>query len=169
MTVDEPVELVPHNPQWLLLFDKERARLLGHTSLSTDHIEHIGSTAVPGLIAKPVIDIMVGVEVLSPDCELREQICGLGYEFMGHAGVAGRYYFRRRDAYHFNLHLVELSGSHWVNNIALRDYLCGDAVARRDYAEVKVRAVESGCVGLLDYSAAKSDFLQRVVGTLSGK
>ena len=169
MTIDEPVKLVPHDPRWFLLFDKERARLLGHTSLSPDHIEHIGSTAVPGLIAKPVIDIMVGVEVPSPDSELREQICSLGYEFMGHAGVAGRYYFRHRDADHFNLHLVELGGSHWVNNIAVWDYLCGDAVARRDYAEVKMRAVESGCVGLLEYSAAKSAFLQGVIGGLSGK
>ncbi len=73
----------------------------------------------PGLIAKPIIDLMLGVDRFPPSAELQTAIERLGYEPLGEAGVPGRLYFRRRGAQHDNLHVVLKGGAHWTNNLAL--------------------------------------------------
>lgn len=90
----------------------------------------LGSTAVPGLLAKPVIDIIHGSEGWPPDNVLIEAINRAGYEFLGEAGLPERLYFRLRGTTRFNLHVVRLDGHRWCANLALRDSLRGNEVAR---------------------------------------
>jgi len=93
--IDEPVELSIGRTDWAQLFTEECHKL--HQVLPEEAaIEHIGSTAVPGMVAKPVIDIMVGVPCPFPGGTDFPPFSSLGYEPLGEAGVPGRLYFRKR-------------------------------------------------------------------------
>ena len=153
--LDEEVSLAPYDPQWPEDFVRERARISATFALPDDAIEHIGSTAVPGLIAKPVVDMMLGVSGLPPSHDLVSRLEILGYENLGEAGVPGRVYLRLREARSFNLQVVERGGAHWTANLALRDLLRRDPAARERYAEAKRAALASGRTRLVGYSAAK--------------
>lgn len=161
VVIDEPVHLEPYQPAWALAYEAERALLA--SVLDAPALEHIGSTAVPGLVAKPVIDIMLGVAVLPPGAGLVAAIAGCGYEALGEQGVAGRFYFRKRSAVQANLHVVELGATHWRSNLALRDYLRCSPEARQRYAAAKEQAVRSGANTLLAYSVAKSGAVESLL------
>src|SRR5690242_11200662 len=104
--VDEPIHLSGYDPQWPILFRDEKGRL--SCSLPGDlAIEHIGSTSVPGMMAKPIIDIMVGTEAHHKIEEVRSVLGDLGYEDMGEAGIPGRIYLRKRSGPAFNIAIVE--------------------------------------------------------------
>jgi len=119
-------------------------------------MEHIGSTSVPGLMAKPIIDIMVGTEAHHNIEEVRSMLVYLGYEDMGEAGIPGRIYLRKRSAPGFNIALVERYGPLWVSNLLFRDYLRKNPEARDEYTRIKLQAVESGISSLLRYSDFKN-------------
>jgi GrpB-like predicted nucleotidyltransferase (UPF0157 family) len=163
--VDEDVALVAHDPQWPADFERERARIIAVFELPAQTIEHIGSTAVPGLIAKPVIDMMLGVPQMPPAPNLVSRLEILGYENLGEAGVPGRTYLRLRGDRNFNLHIVERGGAHWVNNLALRDLLLRDPAARERYAAAKRAALDAGATRLLAYSAAKNSAVAELLAS----
>lgn len=160
--LDEPIHLSEYDPQWPFLFAAEVQRIsVGLPAGVT--IEHIGSTAVPGLLAKPIIDIMLGTEPHQKIEAVRAALVDLGYEDMGEAGVPGRVYFRRRSRAAFNIALVRYGGPLWVANIAFRDHLRTSSDARREYAETKRRAFDSGILSLLAYSDYKSAVWSRLI------
>jgi len=155
--IDEPVLLVPYDDAWPDRYDKERTRIANAFGVlpRSGLMQHIGSTAVRGLVAKPVIDIMLGVGSWPPRPEFLARICNLGYEDLGEAGVPGRIYLRRRDLHSFNAHIVQRSGEHWTNNLAIRDLLRRDPASRARYAAAKRAALDVGKGRLLAYSEAK--------------
>ena len=163
--LDEAVELVSYDESWPELYDQERFRIaLAFGVLpKSGLIQHIGSTAVPGLVAKPVIDLMIGSGKWPPPDALVRGVCGLGYENLGDAGVPKRIYLRLRGARNYNVHVVRRGGTHWTNNIALRDYLRGNASAREAYAAAKVAALNIGRGRLLGYSEAKSFVMAELI------
>jgi GrpB-like predicted nucleotidyltransferase (UPF0157 family) len=153
--LDEPVTVVDHRAEWRSEAGAEAARIARALGLAASDVEHIGSTAVAGLAAKPTIDLMVGaVDYLAP--ALQSALVALGYESLGEADVPGRSYFRLRGSLSFNVHLVLKGGRHWQNNLALRQYLRGSPAARRRYTEAKQVALSSGSKTLVAYSAAKA-------------
>lgn len=168
-SIDEPVHVVDYDTAWPEVFLAERARISTALAIRFEQIEHIGSTAVPGLAGKPIVDIMLGLSAWPPSEFVAEAIRGLSYEPLGEAGVPERLYFRLRGSTSFNLHVVDLGGNHWVANLALRDYLRLNRTARERYAEAKRLAVASGAVTLLAYSRAKEDamtaLLQKALAT----
>ena len=157
--INEPVHLTDYDERWPALFAAERSRLGQALNLHAEQIEHIGSTAVRGLSAKPIIDVMLGVDTFPPDDDCIRRIVSLGYESLGEAGVSGRLYFRRRGADAFNLHAVAIDGQHWMSNLALRGYLRINESARQRYATAKRAAIESGATDLIAYSRAKADVI----------
>jgi GrpB-like predicted nucleotidyltransferase (UPF0157 family) len=160
--LDEAIHLSEYDSQWPILFGAEVRRI--SFGLPADvTIEHIGSTAVPGLVAKPIIDIMVGTEPHHEVEALRAALVDLGYEDMGEAGVPGRIYFRRRIGGAFNIALLPRGGPLWVANLAFRDHLRTSADARREYAETKRQAFDGGIRSLLAYSDYKSALVSTLV------
>jgi GrpB-like predicted nucleotidyltransferase (UPF0157 family) len=159
--LDEPVRLSAYNPEWPALFAAEADRIRSALRPRAA-VEHIGSTSVTGLLAKPIIDIMLGVNPQDVD-EVRQDLSSLGYEDMGEAGVPGRLYFRRRAEHDFNVHLVQRGGPIWETNMAFRQYLRHDAGAARAYAELKRSAVASGATMLLAYSEYKRPSMSQLV------
>ena len=160
--LDEAIHLSEYDPQWPILFSAEVQRV--SSGLPADvTTEHIGSTAVPGLVAKPIIDIMVGTGPQHQLEAVRQALVELGYEDMGEAGVPGRIYFRRRIGAAFNIALVPRGRSLWTANLAFRDHLRMSADARREYSEIKRQAFNNGIRSLLAYSDYKSAVLSRLI------
>ena len=157
--LDEPVHLTPYSPLWADLFEAEQLALAPMLPREAA-IEHIGSTAVPGLIGKPIVDVMVGLKGVPPPDSVCDALRALGYETLGEAGIFGRWYFRRRQPSSLNLHVVEVGGTLWRRNMLLRDYLRASPDARHLYARTKQAALNGGHTNLLDYSRAKSPVIE---------
>lgn len=149
---DEPVTVEPHDPRWAALALDEIARLRG--GLGPDaRVEHVGSTAVPGLLAKPVIDLLVGVADLSQPLRLSD------YEAFGEAGVPGRLYFRKRGPVCFNAQAVLHKGPLWSDALLLRDFLRAHPEEAERYAQGKREALAAGRT-LLAYSKHKAPLIE---------
>lgn len=163
MSIDEPVHLVAYSARWPQVFAAERGRLCRALGVAESAFEHIGSTAVPRLTAKPIVDFMLGVEKCPPPTVLRSRIVQLGYEDLGEAGVPGRTYFRIRRPQAFNLHVVRRGGAHWKSNLALRDYLRSHLDAAAKYGDAKREALVTGKGRLQAYSRAKAFVLDELL------
>ncbi len=100
--VDEAVSIQAYDPEWVARYESERTRMLKLLSPTVASIEHFGSTAVPGMLGKPIVDLLVGVTRYTTEPAVAESLEGLGYENFGEAFFAGRYYLRRRGAFDFN-------------------------------------------------------------------
>ncbi len=158
MSQDEPVEITDYNPQYEGRYRAERDRLRLGLATATLKFEHIGSTAVPGLAGRPIVDLMLGAPAFSWAAldELRTRIVALGYEDLGDGGVPGRVSFRRRTKLRaFDLVLVEEGGARWRQNLAVRDYLRAHPEEATRYGEAKRAAVAGGATTLLAYARAK--------------
>ena len=162
--LDERITICAADPAWPSWFQLEAARLRSAVpgDLVPD-IQHIGSTAVPGLDAKPIVDLMVGIGELGRIADLVERLERLGYESLGEAGVAGRWALRKRDvAQSSNIAIVAHDGEWWMLNLAVRDFLRANADAARNYASAKWHAVSNGADMLLAYSDAKRVVIERI-------
>jgi GrpB-like predicted nucleotidyltransferase (UPF0157 family) len=128
MVSADPVAVVPYDDAWPSLYEEERARIERAIGPWAEGIEHVGSTAVPGLAAKPVIDIMVGVKSLDDSSILVERLVGIGYEYVPEFErvLPFRRYFRkmREGRRTHQIHLVERSNTEWWDrHLLFRDYL----------------------------------------------
>ena len=149
--LDEPVELASYDARWPGRAEREIERL--RPALPGDAaVVHIGSTAAPGCEAKPIVDLLVGSApgLLAAVARAVEQA---GYESLGEA-EPGRYYLRRRSP-SFNVHVVELDGRLWHDDLLLLELLRSDPEARARYGAAKRRALWLE-PNLLGYSREKS-------------
>ncbi len=156
MTLDEPVQLSAPDQAWPQYFDEESIKLVHALIVPSSRVEHIGSTAVPSLLANPIIDIMVGVETYPPTPAFLEPLAILGYEPLGEAGVPARLCFRKRRPQAFNLHIVQFGSDHWRNNLMLRNYLRANEEEVARYGTLKHRIVATGASRSVEYVAKRS-------------
>jgi GrpB-like predicted nucleotidyltransferase (UPF0157 family) len=163
MNLDENIFITEYNPLWSLLFNKEAAHIKTALDFYNVHIEHIGSTSVTGLYAKPIVDMQIGIDCWDYLDKIRDIIILSGYEYFGEAGVVGRHYFRKRGADAFNVHVVLWNDVIWVNNILIRDYLKNNKDVAHQYGLLKKGAMEKGINTLLAYSDHKAYFIQRLL------
>lgn len=134
-------ELLPPDPNWPLQFQEEVARLRIHPLLEATPMEHVGSTAVADMPAKPVIDILVGVaDPTDTDLRLAFQTLGYAFEPGVSDAVSGRLLlFRHRvdGTRAFHLNIVPYQGLEWNNKLAFRNRLAADDDLRMAYAQLK--------------------------------
>jgi GrpB-like predicted nucleotidyltransferase (UPF0157 family) len=157
--IDEPVHVEEYDPRWLAWYDADAAEITRALGPRLRRVEHFGSTAVPGLAAKPIVDILVAPVEWPLSTSDRASPEAVGYEYLGEAGVPGREYFRRRNPrgpHDTNLALVQFEGPLWKDNLLLRDYLRCHPAAALAYARRKKLASASGATRLLAYSAQKA-------------
>jgi len=121
-TSPEPVE---YDPRWNAQYLGERDRLRTATGIATLKFAHVGPTAVPGMRARPVVEILVGAppETWAALPDLRAKLVSLGYEDLGDRGTPGRVQLRRRTLRAFDLMLVEYEGPLWREQLHQRDTL----------------------------------------------
>lgn len=158
-TIEEPIIVVPPDPTWPMQYAVEKRFLQDLFGLRLRGIEHIGSTSVPGLDAKPIVDIMIGVPELEITAHELEQLLLHGYEYFGQAGVPNRLYARKRGLQKFNLQIVCYRGLIWFNNLAIRDYLCSHPTEAAIYAGFKYTIINDGISSLLSYTERKCPFM----------
>ncbi|PSB40393.1 GrpB family protein [Cyanosarcina cf. burmensis CCALA 770] len=163
MEIDELITVVPYQPHWPDLFHQEQQRLQQTLTKHIFDIQHIGSTAVPGLAAKPIIDILIGLQTLSNVSFPIIALQTLSYEYLGEAGIPGRLYFRRRQERAFNIHLVQWGSELWTNNLLLRDFLCTHPEVASRYGQHKQELIKSGVRTLLAYSEKKDSLVAELL------
>lgn len=163
MEIDESITVVPYQPHWPELFHQEQQRLQHSLTGHILDIQHIGSTAVPGLAAKPVVDILLGLQTLKNATETTTILQTLGYEYLGEAGISGRLYFRCRHPQAFNVHLVQLGSELWTNNLLLRDFLRTHPEVANQYGQHKQELIQSGIETLLAYSDKKGTLVAELL------
>jgi GrpB-like predicted nucleotidyltransferase (UPF0157 family) len=134
---DDEVLLLPHQESWSTEFEKEKARLIADLEGRVVTIEHVGSTAIPGLTAKPIIDLLAGLTDLSEVDECVEPLRILGYRYLGEYGLPGRHFFRRGKPTRFHLHVVEIGSELWNRDLLFRDYLRASTDALERYRSGK--------------------------------
>ena len=162
--------LVDYDPRWEFAFNAERDRIAEAVGLVARGIEHYGSTAVRGMRAKPILDILLGVTPLDEWEKCKAPLEGLGYDYAANAGVPGHHIFGRgRDSLERThlVHVVEFLGELWCSNLALRDALRRDPDLRGTYVREKERAVAASPEGRARYNELKGAFLTKVKANLN--
>ena len=159
------VRICPYQAEWPRLFEEEARRLRAPAECCGYRMEHIGSTAVPGLVAKPIIDIMMAVPDLPPSPDLTAALERSGYTHRGDGGVPGRAYFVKAvpecRTHHLNL-CVEGS-RFWMATIVFRDHLRASATDLQRYAQLKTRLAEAYAGDRPGYTQAKSSFIAEIL------
>jgi GrpB-like predicted nucleotidyltransferase (UPF0157 family) len=159
------VQIVPYTPLWATIFQEESSRLaqaLG--SLAVD-IQHIGSTSVPGLAAKPILDMGVAVATEADVAACVPLLESLGYTYRGNRGASEGYFFDQgseQQLTHY-LHMLLISNPSWQNYLRFRDYLIAHPAARDQYMQLKQELALQYPTDRAAYTAAKAQFIQQVL------
>jgi GrpB-like predicted nucleotidyltransferase (UPF0157 family) len=157
------IEVVNYDPSWPAHFEAERnvvGRALGDVATG---IHHIGSTAVPGLAAKPIIDILLEVRDLAALDALNSEMEGIGYKPMGEFGIPGRrYYPKGGDNRSHQIHAFLRDDPNVGRHIAFRDYLRRHPEVAQEYAELKRRVARTCDNDIGRYCDGKDAYVKRV-------
>jgi GrpB-like predicted nucleotidyltransferase (UPF0157 family) len=139
----QSIVVVDYNPGWPLLFEEEKARILAVAGNYIEDIQHIGSTSVPGLGAKPTIDILIVLRDLALVEPCLQPLQGLNYEYRGESGIPERHFFRKPQGSNswlertHNVHMVVKGGEEWRRMLSFRDYLRTNPEAVQRYYLLK--------------------------------
>ena len=172
--VHEEIEIIAYDSSWPESFRREAKRLKRYLPTGTvRHIEHFGSTAVPGLAAKPIIDMLVEVSKLRV---AREQIAPIlkkqGYDYVWRPSLGDDVppwyaFFIKRNANGVRTHHIHMMtrhrnfARHW-ERLAFRDYLIAHPKVSRQYAGLKIELAKQYPTDRIAYTKAKRDFIERI-------
>ena len=158
------ITVLNYDPEWPLKYERERkaiAEILDGNGIS---IYHIGSTSVPGLAAKPIIDMMAVVRSLEKVDDARGKFSELGYEYLGEFGIAGRRYFRKGgDERTHQIHIFQADD--WNNigrHLAFRDYMRTHEKERAEYAKIKTALAQRFPYDIDGYCDGKDAFVREM-------
>lgn len=159
-----PVVVQDYDPEWPRLFEEEKATILGTIGHVVAAIEHVGSTAAPGLAAKPIIDILVGVRRLDDAQQCIAPLQRIGYEYVPEYEVSlpERRYFRKGSPRTHHLHMVEVGSDFWERHLLFRNYLRTHPEAARAYEELKRDLAVRHGADREAYTEGKTPFIRAV-------
>lgn len=165
-----PVIIAKYNPKWPELFTLERERIFEKLGKLAIQVEHIGSTAVLGLGAKPIIDIMVGIENLN-DAEKCISLLEEIYYFFDRNRIEDFPEQRSLDKLSNDtkilLYIVKVNTDYWKRNILFRDYLRIHPEIAKEYNELKMELVKKYKNNQIAYTEGKASFIKKVKGKAS--
>ena len=160
------VVVVEYDPSWGARYERERASIveaLGDVMDGVAAIEHVGSTAVPGLAAKPIIDIIVGVRELAAGERCVQPLEGIGYMGSRSRSPETRMSFYRGHPDTHHLHIVEHGGEEWQRLIVFRDFLRERPAVAREYDALKKELALQHRTDPPAYAEAKAPFVESVL------
>ena len=173
MKSEDPVELEPYDPHWPAAFKAEAEILIAALHEPSFTVEHVGSTAVPGLGAKPVVDIMLGAPSMASIDSRRVTIESLGYEYRPdlEATIPDRRFFVKRAGGRraFHLHAVQAGSAFWLEHLVFRDRLRRDPRLAAAYHGVKARLAHRFRHDREAYTAGKLAYIVEVLGSIGGR
>ncbi len=165
------VRLVPYDPAWADLFLAEsasiEAMLRKHNVIAV--LEHIGSTSVPGLAAKPILDTLVGVEHANDFIPATTALVEAGYNYRGEQGIPGRHFFRRGEPRQYHVHLVVRESDLWRDYLAFRDFLRTHPDRVTEYAALKHALAKRYPRDREAYIEGKTEFVRRILAHVRSK
>jgi len=165
--LNRPILVVDYDLAWPVMFEQEKAGLLAVLGTRAAQIEHFGSTAIPGLAAKPVIDIAVGLRSLVEAAGCIPVLESIGYIYQPEVETAlpGRRFLWKGDAlvHTFHLHVCELGSPEWVNPLRFRDYLRVHPDEVQRYADLKRRLAAQHGSDIGPYIDGKAAFVQEIL------
>lgn len=167
--VELVIQVLPFQENWLAKYAAEREQLCELLKDVMQAIEHIGSTSVRGLDAKPIIDIAVRLVSVALVPELVDRLAQRDYAYLGEFGLAGRHFFIKGEPRAFHLHLVDDSTGHWRRWIDFRDALRGDPELRKRYQRLKHELARKYKFQRALYSEGKSAFIDATVQNFRGR
>lgn len=157
------VELVGPTSAWVPLFEAEAERIAAALAPFEARVEHCGSTSIPGIPAKPILDILVGLPAPLDVPALAAALAAIGYEHATWAGVPGHEVFGKGRPRTHLVHAVPLGGEAWARMLAFRDALRGDPALAAEYAALKQDLARRFADDRSTYTDGKSDFVARVL------
>lgn len=165
-----PVVIVDYDPQWPILYEEEKRLILeavGHKVLA---VEHIGSTAVRGLGAKPIIDMMTGVHKPSDADECLPLLQDIGYTSVTPQPEDPDHYYCLGKGPHsvvYHLHLMKFGSYSWEKHLLFRDHLRTHPDVAQQYCEIKKKLAAKHGSDRAAYTEAKTSFIEHVIAQAS--
>jgi GrpB-like predicted nucleotidyltransferase (UPF0157 family) len=161
------VVLVPYDVAWPARFESARAAILQACPVLVPRVEHIGSTSIPGLDAKDIIDVMPGLERFEDGEPCIGSLTAIGYEYRGEFGIPGRHYWVKDDPETGvrlqNVHMYAIGHDEWTAHLSFRDYLRAHNDWRDRYASLKRDLAAQFPDDIEAYADAKTEFVKEVV------
>ena len=162
----QKIKIVDYDATWPLLFESAKAEILEAVGPHVECVEHVGSTSIEGLPAKPIVDIQVGVRDWDDAKVTIAPLVGCGWIYRGERGIPRRHFFgKRNDANQrtHHLHMLEVTGPRWDEMLDFRDYLRSHPDAAAEYAELKRSLARRAFANRGDYTDAKTPFIRRIL------
>ena len=174
------VEVVPYDPQWKTAFEAESQQIVKALAKNLVVIHHIGSTAIPHIYAKPVIDFLIEVKDIDLVSEQTPAMVALGYEAMGEYGLIGRRYFRKDASAEFSsaacavrkenppgirthhVHIYEIYSPEIERHLAFRDYMIAHPEEAEQYSQLKQELAQKYPEDIEGYMDGKDEFVKRI-------
>jgi GrpB-like predicted nucleotidyltransferase (UPF0157 family) len=157
------VEVTTYNPQWVAMFEEEANKLREIFGSEIIEIHHIGSTSVPGLKAKPIIDIMPVVRDINRIDEFNAAMIAIGYEPKGENGISGRRYFQKGgDNRTHHVHIYESGNPEIERHLAFRDYLREHQEVAKTYGDLKEKLAKQFPYDIESYIKGKEQLVLEI-------
>ena len=157
------VRLVPYTAEWARLFEEEKALLRVAIGQHVLDIRHVGSTSIPGMVAKPIIDIGIAVVSFEEARVCIPPVEELGYEYRGEFGIPRRHYFVKGNPRTHHIHMNEIDSRDWENQVLFRDTLIQQPTLAEEYAALKVELAQRYPTDREAYLDGKAFFIERVL------
>lgn len=155
------VEVVAYDDRWPEMFREEAAKIREAVGGAVRDIHHIGSTSVPGMAAKPILDILVEVDRIESVDARCSRMESLGYEARGENGIPGRRYFcKGGDKRTHHVHVFQQGSDEVIRLLAFRDYLMAHPAEAAAYRDLKRRLAERFPADIAAYVAGKDAFVK---------
>lgn len=157
------VLVTPHDPAWAGAFDSASALVMSALGSNAIEAHHIGSTAIPNILAKPIIDMMIAVADIDTVDTSNQAMANLGYEAKGEFGIPTRRYFRKDDGQGkrtHQTHVFPYTSDQIERHLAFRDFMIAHPKWATQYSELKRDLAEKHPHSMADYIAGKDSFIK---------
>lgn len=162
---NKKVSLMPDDEYWREKFRNEKKIIQEKIKDKNIVIEHIGSTAIPEIPAKPIIDIGIGIYKSTNIEGLVKSLEEVGYIHKGENGISGRYYFvkGKPENRKFHIHMFEVNHPDWKNHLLFRDYLIDNVELAKEYGELKLKNWKLHMGNRKGYTDSKNSFIKKIL------
>jgi GrpB-like predicted nucleotidyltransferase (UPF0157 family) len=157
------VKLVPYSAEWKRLFEEEKALLQTAIGQYVLDIQHVGSTAIPGMAAKPILDIGIAVTSLEGATVCVQPLERLDYEYKGEVGNPRRHYFVKGNPRTHHLHMHEVGSRDWEKQVLFRDMLIQHPRLAEEYVALKAGLAQRYSTDREAYLEGKASYIERVL------
>jgi GrpB-like predicted nucleotidyltransferase (UPF0157 family) len=157
------LQFFPYNPIWKKLFEEEQEQIqfaIGNYILD---IQHIGSTSIPGIIAKPILDTGIAVNNFEAATVCIKPLEKMGYIYNGESGIPRRHWFAKGEPTTHHIHILEIDSQNWKNHLIFRDYLRQNPKIAKQYTDLKIRLLKQFNGERDAYQNGKKPFIEEVL------